>query len=385
MRKTLKLRTQLIAAIVVFVILLVLLSAFVISTNQQGDSLSRQQEIANNVAIEIGELGYLSNDYILHREPQLADRWNVKYATISRDIGHLSVSQPEQQAIVDNLAANLRHTRSIFEDISSSPIRDGTNTGFIDLSWSRIAVLNQGMIFDASRLAGLIRDQEIIVMEMRLYFTFALMGAFGALLLMGYFFVYRRMLRSLGAIQQGISIVGSGNFNRPLEESSDNEIGDLARSFNRMTAELSEVTASKTDLEREIKGRKIAEGDLIRKNEDLNAALEEITSTQEELQQNIEELNQREEQLNDALYEKEILLSEIHHRVKNNLAAFISLLSLEGTTEETPAGRELKKELQNRARSMALIHETLYRTHRVLRSGYGTVPDTACQPDRKLL
>ena len=41
----------------------------------------------------------------------------------------------------------------------------------------------------------------------------------------------------------------------------------------------------------------------------------------------------------------------------------ISLLSLEGSTEEPPAGRELKKDLQNRARSMALIHETLYRTH----------------------
>ncbi|HJX56306.1 MAG TPA: sensor histidine kinase, partial [Methanoregula sp.] len=49
--------------------------------------------------------------------------------------------------------------------------------------------------------------------------------------------------------------------------------------------------------------------------------------------------------------------------VKNNLAAFISLLSLEGSSEDTPAGRMLRQDLQNRARSMALIHETLYRTH----------------------
>ena len=69
------------------------------------------------------------------------------------------------------------------------------------------------------------------------------------------------------------------------------------------------------------------------------------------------------EELKRSLAEKEILLAEIHHRVKNNLTAFISLLSLEGSTEETPAGRELKKDLQNRARSMALIHETLYNTH----------------------
>ncbi len=75
-----------------------------------------------------------------------------------------------------------------------------------------------------------------------------------------------------------------------------------------------------------------------------------------------EELKRKNEDLNKTIAEKDILLSEIHHRVKNNLTAFISLLSLEGSIEDTPAGKTLKLDLQNRARSMALIHETLYRT-----------------------
>ena len=66
--------------------------------------------------------------------------------------------------------------------------------------------------------------------------------------------------------------------------------------------------------------------------------------------------------LTGALREKEVLLSEVHHRVKNNLTAFISLLSLDGTYEDNEGGRALRKDLQNRARSMALIHETLYQT-----------------------
>jgi PAS domain S-box-containing protein len=112
----------------------------------------------------------------------------------------------------------------------------------------------------------------------------------------------------------------------------------------------------------DITGRKQSEEELKRKHDDLNAAYAELTSTQEELQQNVEELSKREQELSDSLAEKEILLSEIHHRVKNNLTAFISLLSLEGSYEDSPAGRALKQDLQNRARSMALIHETLYRT-----------------------
>jgi PAS domain S-box-containing protein len=114
----------------------------------------------------------------------------------------------------------------------------------------------------------------------------------------------------------------------------------------------------------DITERKVMELELKRRNEALNAAYEEIASTQEELQQNLEELSSRESQLQEALAEKEILLSEIHHRVKNNLTAFISLLSLEGAYEDTESGRALKKDLQNRARSMALIHETLYRTRK---------------------
>ncbi len=114
----------------------------------------------------------------------------------------------------------------------------------------------------------------------------------------------------------------------------------------------------------DISQRKRLDDELRQKHEDLNAANEKITENQEKLRQNIEELTRREAQLSDTLAEKEILLFEIHHRVKNNLTAFISLLSLEGSYDDTPAGQALKKDLQNRARSMALIHDTLYKTRK---------------------
>ena len=88
-----------------------------------------------------------------------------------------------------------------------------------------------------------------------------------------------------------------------------------------------------------------------------------------------EELIKSEANFRDALAEKEVLLSEIHHRVKNNLTAFISLLSLGGTYEESEAGGAFKKDLQNRARSMALIHETLFPGREILERGYGGLPE----------
>ena len=96
--------------------------------------------------------------------------------------------------------------------------------------------------------------------------------------------------------------------------------------------------------------------------DELSAAYQTIAEGKEELRRNMQELTHRESQIRDALAEKEVLLSEIHHRVKNNLTAFIALLGLEGSYDNSAAGMAFRKDLQNRARSMALVHETLYKT-----------------------
>lgn len=105
--------------------------------------------------------------------------------------------------------------------------------------------------------------------------------------------------------------------------------------------------------------------DRVRAEQDLaltNRDLEELRAAYQAIADGQRQLRRNERELTEALEEKEALLSEIHHRVRNNLTAFISLLSLDGAQEESESARELRKDLQNRARSMALIHETLYRT-----------------------
>lgn len=69
-----------------------------------------------------------------------------------------------------------------------------------------------------------------------------------------------------------------------------------------------------------------------------------------------------EEQLEQALEDKDILMKEIHHRVKNNLMIMASLLNMQSRYIKDEVARDIFKDSQSRAKTMALIHEKLYQS-----------------------
>jgi PAS domain S-box-containing protein len=94
------------------------------------------------------------------------------------------------------------------------------------------------------------------------------------------------------------------------------------------------------------------------------------------IQRDITPQKRLEQTLRAMVEEKEVLIQEIHHRVKNNLQTVVSLLDLHAANETAPGFRTAVREARNRVEAMSLIHEQLYRQPDVSRVDLGQFVQT---------
>jgi PAS domain S-box-containing protein len=122
-----------------------------------------------------------------------------------------------------------------------------------------MAVQSQALAFDATQLSRSLSEQAHQVNDTNTYLIVSLVATFGVFLVTIYLIVFRRTLKSVAELQNGISTIGSGNLDYVIETKREDEIAELSHSFNQMTSSLKTVSASKAALQNEINERKKAE------------------------------------------------------------------------------------------------------------------------------
>lgn len=127
---------------------------------------------------------------------------------------------------------------------------------------------------------------------------------------------------------------------------------------------------------RDVTARHIAEESLQQANAELEKRVEartaDLNRLNEALSSEIKERIDAETRLKGSLEEKEVLVREVHHRVKNNLQVVYSLLDLQSGLSDDPLVTGVLNESKLRIRAMSMIHDRLYRSRNLSRIRFDT-------------
>jgi PAS domain S-box-containing protein len=259
-----RIKNQFIICLVVFSIILVIIAVSVVTTEQQVAQLSGQEEIASSIERGASGLNSVAIDYFLYQEDLQLSKWQSAISSLSNDLSSLNRNGTQQETLTNNVAGDLQRLNSLFDDVISYLQSAPRNVSVrIDPAfqsrWSSMAVQSQALAFDSSQLSRSLDSQAHQINNTNILLVVSLVSAFGAFLATIYLIVFRRMLKSVTELQNGINTIGSGNLDYKIKTEGQNEITELSHAFNQMTTNLKTVTASKTELEAEIVGRKQAE------------------------------------------------------------------------------------------------------------------------------
>jgi len=248
-----KLKSQLIISIAIFGMILLIISASVIITNQQALQITNEQQTAGQIQTGASNLAYISNDYFLYQDNAQVNQWQTQFSAISTDLSKINSVNPEQATLVNNVETDLQLAGAGFNNsvtlVESAPQNGQVPTSLKTVS-DQLAVENQALAYAAYVLSNSFENQANQLKQTNNILIFTLLGAFAAYFVMIYLLVFRRTFRSITKLQEGTKIIGSGNLDYAIASKSNDEVGELSQAFNQMTTNLKTVTASKTDLER---------------------------------------------------------------------------------------------------------------------------------------
>ena len=165
------------------------------------------------------------------------------------------------------------------------------------------------------------------------------------------YLIARYVTKPLHSLADAARKIGGGNLETHVPVDGPQETTVLAKTLDGMRLELKGLYLG---LEEQVSDR-----------------TQELLSANQTLKEEIDQRKQAEDRITASLEEKEVLLKEINHRVKNNLQIISSLLNLQSRDIQDEQALRSFQVSQDRIRAMALVHEKLYQSEDLARIDFG--------------
>jgi PAS domain S-box-containing protein len=215
----------------------------------------------------ITELNHFVFSYILYHEERPKQQFLAAHDDLMQLLASTHVNTPDQQRLLESIRQENDNMESLFSQLVSNFASSNT-AGAQELQEVEdrlvgLILLNSyGADTDAATLRSLV-DNGIRVNGTG---TIGLISLILVLATIPFTIVLvrtrRGIISSISSLSKGAAVIGSGNLDFTIDEKRNDEIGELTHAFNQMTSNLKTVTATKSDLEKEIDERKRIQSEL---------------------------------------------------------------------------------------------------------------------------
>ena len=466
-----RIRTQLVVSIVIGAFLCVAMGVGVVLSIRSQEQFQEAQKRAQAAARESAGLLALTQEFAFYGEERAARQWRTRYALLTDVVTPAVTLREIDLPPLRELRENLSGLQELFVELEalSKGSEDGLKIRKKQMIVEHLVTNTQALAEAAYRWAEEVTELRRMTVRRFLNFfvlvtvVFALMITAIASLMIG------RIIRPLTALQRAAAAVRQGDLSVRTNNQASDELGDLAREFDRMTAGLQKYAGTLTEtnqalivevmlrteseerfrlmvenvmdyaiislnpdgfvvswnagaeritgyLPSEIIGRHFnefylasdvarnhpqraldvvrdvgrfeEEGWRVRKDGSVFWASVVITALRDasgklrgfgKITHDLTDRKKKQEAIEASLKEKETLLKEVYHRVKNNLQVVTSLLNMQVRSVPEGLGRIALKESADRIRAMALVHEKLYQSGNLASVPLGDYIDDLCR------
>lgn len=246
---------------------------------------ARRMRHTNRIVRSVFELRIMTTDYLDSRLDRAREQWNAAYESLAALLD-VAETETENQAFLlvrmrtrhETLGRAFANVEAAIGPNSPNASRDAAEALIARRFTTQTDVHLLAMISHANQFMNAIYAETAADQRRAALLVALSTGLLLALIFVTAIILQRSAVRPLHRLQRVAEVIGRGNLEHRTGIDRKDEVGDLARAFDRMTAQLSETTASRDDLTREMAERKKAEIGLARYTDALRERNEQLAA-----------------------------------------------------------------------------------------------------------
>lgn len=273
-----KLKTQLISGAASSAIILIILSAWVLSIFQTYDTSNKNTDLSLNISDYVLQLNSLTSDYLLYKQKRAQRQWIHTHSKLGEFLS--KKHKTKISSIIDFDLFARSHTKSLelFMRVVKTNQKSNKSAVLYDNQKkalaSQLLTTTHVMSSYAKQLSKAVNIERISIKNQLLWLSISIFIIFFTTMLILWSSIAYRVVKPIRILKNHIDHTRADNLNERYLEARSDEIGDLAKSFNNMADNLQKTTVSKHKLINEIEGRNKTERELLEQTDFNNTVLE---------------------------------------------------------------------------------------------------------------